>query len=409
MSQIHLRFSILTIAHIGGAVFGLISTMIIVRTLGPGGFGFIVLGLSIQNYAIVFANLGTDLYSVQVTAKNPETFRHNVAVSIYIRLLVGIPVFFFILLICALGVWQGEARQVVLLFSLSVFINAFSPLWAPQALERVGVVAFFSIAGQGLNLVLILLAVGMDTGLLGFVAARLGADIIVAAGLITWIRRTAGGLDWGLPFRELRRIARQTTPIAASQVLRSLGIGNDIIILSLFVSTESVGLYAGAFRIFTLALSVATLYFVILLPILSRRVNDGIAALSKEFSASNQRFWPLVAAGAVVGSLLANFGLTLLFGAEFSAVTGVLQILFLALFLNVVQRSYRQVLLAVGARRSELRCTLIGTAINIGSKLILIPMIGITGAAIGTVLGEATLLLLQRRAAQKELTVENTS
>lgn len=407
MRHIYFRFSILSVAHIAGAFFGLFSTMIIVRQLGPEGFGFVALGLSIQGYAWVLGNLGTDLYSVQVTAKEPGNFNRNLANAIYVRALAGLPVCAFILAVASTGIWEEEVSRIVAVFGLSVFINAFYPLWAPQALEKVGVVAICTMMVPAFNFAFVVVGALLGAGPFEFALAKLGADVLVAAGLMIWVHRTTGGIDWSFRIKELVALARHSLPIGGSQVLRSLGIGSDIIVLSVLVTSAEVGFYSAAFRIFTLSLSVATLYFIIMLPIFSRQVNEGLPALADTLHSTNKQIFVLAGVGSLVGVALSEFGLTLLFGEEFRASTTILQVLFLALFINIMQRSYRQVLISVGARQTEFRCSLAGTSVNLTSKIVLIPIVGTIGAAIGTVLGEATMFVLQRRAAHRELAKED--
>ena len=408
MRHIYFRFSILSVAHIAGAFFGLFSTMIIVRQLGPEGFGFVALGLSVQGYAWVLGNLGTDLYSVQITAKDPSGFNRNLANAIYVRVLAGLPVCAFILAVASTGIWEEEVSKIVAVFGLSVFINAFYPLWAPQALEKVGVVAICKMMVPAFNFGFVVVGALLGAGPFEFALAKLGADTLVALGLMIWVYRTTGGIDWSFKSKELIALAKHSLPIGGSQVLRSLGIGSDIIVLSVLVSSAEVGFYSAAFRIFTLSLSIATLYFIIMLPIFSRKVNEGLPALADTLHSTNKQIFVLAGVGSLVGVALSEFGLTLLFGETFRASTTILQVLFLALFINIMQRSYRQVLISVGARRTEFRCSLAGTSVNLTSKIVLIPIVGTIGAAIGTVLGEATMFVLQRRAAHRELAKDDT-
>ena len=93
----------------------------------------------------------------------------------------------------------------------------------------------------------------------------------------------------------------------------------------------------------------------------------------------------------------------MLFGVEFAGAASSLRLLSLALLVNISLRHYRQVLLARGLQRMDLRNSVVGGLVHVGAKVVLIPAMGIVGAAAGTLLGEAVLFVLQRRSALQSM------
>lgn len=71
-----------------------------------------------------------------------------------------------------------------------------------------------------------------------------------------------------------------------------------------------------------------------------------------------------------------------------------LRILGVAALVNVVNNHFRYMLLATNRQQLDLRNTAVATAAHVAFKLVLIPMAGIEGAALGTLGGEMTVLAL---------------
>ncbi len=155
-------------------------------------------------------------------------------------------------------------------------------------------------------------------------------------------------------------------------------------------------------RSFKLLLGFAASYFIILLPRISERAHDG-GAMAAELRDSFRRILPTAVIAMALLAALAGPLLRILFGAEFGGAALSLRILALALLVNVSLRHYRQVLLARGLQRLDLRSSIIGGIVHVGAKLALIPAMGIAGAAVGTLIGELALFVLQRRAALRTI------
>jgi O-antigen/teichoic acid export membrane protein len=94
------------------------------------------------------------------------------------------------------------------------------------------------------------------------------------------------------------------------------------------------------------------------------------------------------------GLVLARAVLHLLFGGNFEEATTALQILILALPLHLAAGHFRTAFVALGRQRLDLRLVAIAAVVHVAAKLLLIPRLGITGAAWGTLVGEAALLVL---------------
>ncbi|MGE5194314.1 MAG: polysaccharide biosynthesis C-terminal domain-containing protein [Deltaproteobacteria bacterium] len=81
------------------------------------------------------------------------------------------------------------------------------------------------------------------------------------------------------------------------------------------------------------------------------------------------------------------------FPPGFEAATRALQILLVVVPLQPVAGHYRTALVALGRQRHDLGVVSAGAIVRVAAKLVLIPLAGISGAAWGTLTGEAAVML----------------
>jgi O-antigen/teichoic acid export membrane protein len=402
------RFLLLSSGHAVSVLCGFASTVIMVRALGPAGFGLIALALAILNYGIVFSNFGTDLFAIRSTAQDRAKLTENLFFVSATRLLFGVLIGIAIMLSCLAGLWPEGAVLPIAISGLSIFAAAAYPLWAPQAMEKIGVVAFFTIASQLFFLLLVVAVAANDGGVAAFAWAKAASDAVVAALLFAFIMKTEASGRFLRPLRSLPAFWRKAAPLGLSQIMRSLALGSDLVILSFLAPAAALGLYAVALRVFTMSLAVSSMFFVVVLPIFSKHASGSRGALKDALSTMMRRNAPVVAIGVVAAAMAAKPALSFFFGEEFAGAAAALQVLMLAAGANFLNRGYRQVLLALGRNRDDFVSTAAGAACNLTAKVVLIPFLGFMGAAFATLIGEAVLMLAQRMLALRALKGSST-
>jgi O-antigen/teichoic acid export membrane protein len=224
---------------------------------------------------------------------------------------------------------------------------------------------------------------------------------VAAMALWFWMVRTVGPVIRPLPLSKALAFFGTSLPIGVANFLRMLTLGSDVLLLGLFVAEADVGQYSVGFKLYSVSLSVLALYFVILLPHLAREASRSPSAMKSAVKSALGR--SLLAAIPLTGAgiLLAGMILHLLFARESAAATRVLQILLLALPAALASGHFRMALIALRRQRLDVNLVAAGTGIHVATKLALIPALGMTGAAWGTLVGECALLVLAWIAARK--------
>jgi O-antigen/teichoic acid export membrane protein len=384
---------------------GFVVAMVIVRHFGSVGFGALSFAGSIVMHALMIGTCGLDLYAVRNTARAPEKLGAMVSTIIFLRFALGLGVYGALVALALTLPSLYSNYGLITLFGLTIFTSAVSLSWVPQALEKTNVLALANFSTQVLNLVFILLAMQMTSDILSVPVAQLVAEALVALGLFLWTLKLVGRVERPLPRKYCQNILSQSAPIGASQILRTVSLGSDLVVLGFLVSMEELGWYAGAYKLFLLGVSMGGLYFVILFPRLVQKSEITLSALSHEVGVSIRRVLRFVLpAIALVGIFSADL-LQLLYDASFRVASAALIILLLAMLVNLLSSHYRSALIARGKQQTDFINVSLASAVHVVSKLTLVPLFGMNGAALGTLAGEGFLLLLgwltMRRYGQK--------
>jgi O-antigen/teichoic acid export membrane protein len=311
-----------------------------------------------------------------------------------VLLRLGLSAVAYVVLIAGAAGW-GVATGVWALtvwYGLSLFTAAITLTWLAQAIGRVGVAAAAGVATQGLGLALLWAAVRGGAGLWAVPAAAVVAEAVVAAAVLGWAWKAVGRPTRPFPLARSVELVKESAPIGWSRILRVLCLGADPILLGLFVTLAEVGWYSGAYKFYMVGMSVAGVYSIVLIPRLSRA--HAVGRLAPELAAAVRVAAPLSVLAAAVSVPFAGPVLGGLFGDDFRQATLSLQLLGFAWAAAFIGGQYRCALIARGDQRIDLMLVAAASVAHLVTKLVAIPLLGMTGAAVGTLVSEIILLAL---------------
>lgn len=369
---------------------GFATTLYLARTLDLAGYGQLEVGLAVFSYLQLIVDGGLETIAVRSVSRRPEA-RHTVASHLFaMRVVVA----------CVLGlaVWGGTAawpgpdgvRPVLLRYALAMVPLVASVNWAFQADRRMSVVAARNAATQVVYALLVVLLVHGPLDVLR-VPSAFAVAVAVGVGLtLVAYAKQFGRVSFGIDATFARGLARQALPVAASSALRAVSYNFDILIIGLLYPALGVGLYGAAYRLLTLPLLGYATLSASLFPTLVRLE-----------PAARRRFMTVYGALVVISSLvvaaLMRIGaadvLRLAAGARFEPAAPVLALLAVSIPLTAGAGVLRQLLLATDRQQYDLLVVVLGAVSNAGLNLLLIPRLGLAGAAIATISGEAVVLV----------------
>ncbi len=413
------RYVVLGACHMGAMLLALVATRLVTSRFDAAAFGDLTLARSVFEFLALFSSFGTELYAVVKAsrASTPEAIGNIAADTMAVRVILGLGAYAATIGAAFLLPQYAGVRGLLCLFGLSVFSTAVTVAWVSQSVHRTHVLALANLGTQLLNVSFLWLALNLQPALSAVPLAKFAAELLIAAGLLVWMTRTVARIPHPSGIVQLVRVIRECAPFAGSQLTRGFALLSDRLLLGLFIAAPGfvgavtraeLGHFGAAFQLFIAMTAMGSLYFVILLPRFGECTRLGGSALRRELALSLRLALGLAIPIVIALILAAGPLLTMLFGPGYSAASGAFQLMTVAWLLNLVRLHYRQVLLVSGDQYTDFKQTAATTVVHVAAKLVLIPVLGITGAALGSVIGEAGLLFLQHRAAQPLLAGQPT-
>ena len=242
--------------------------------------------------------------------------------------------------------------------------------WAFQSRDEMQVVAGCSLLRQ------ILFAAGV----LSFVHS--GGDILLVpifdgAGLLSAVaiqhvllRRRIGPLWAGSYLRDTVRVARDALPLAASAVVWSLRLFFPLLALRFLAGAEATAVFGAAHRMIIALHTFVWLYFVNLLPSLSRlAAPEGRAEFDRVTSTSMRLIGWIVVSGSIVGGLIAPV-IFRFYSPKYPEAAELFAVMVWMIAAAFVSGQCRYALIALRHQRDELKANLAGCLVAIGGCLL---------------------------------------
>lgn len=227
------------------------------------------------------------------------------------------------------------------------------------------------------------------------------AAIVLAGGvqsLILWLAsRRYTKLHWAFDLTVWKQIVQESWPIAIAIALNLIYFKSDTIILSLFHSQATVGVYGVPYKMLEVLITIPAMLVGLLMPVLSQRFQQqDISQFTKLYQRALNLLWMMAAPMIVGGWFLAQPLMLLLAGEQFtdnSAVLGQLfRILIVAVAAIYVGTLTGYVVVVVNKQKAIIGGYAFVAITALLGYLLFIPRYSYFGAAYVTVYSELTMV-----------------
>lgn len=369
-----------------------LSGIIIARALPIEAFGLYSFMITLGGMGAVLLASGLSALAIRELIDHPRRQASIMTALIVVRELTACALYLIFLLTAFLS--GGEATLLITAVGLVVlFARGFdaTEYWFQSRVES-GKTAPIRIVVVLAMLAARLAAWGAGASLELFVWLYVIEAVIITLGLFCRYMFAAESPHLASPQRaESVRLLKGSWPLFLADLARQVNLRGDVVLIQALLGSAALGIYSAAARLSEI------LYF---LPVvLMTAVFPGLLALrrdpaSKELYTTSVNRWFSRAfwAGAVAATIIYFLGpwvIVVLFGARYEDAGQVLQIHVLALpfvFMGAVLSKW---LVAEHLLRFELIRNTAGALANIGLNLMLLPSLGIAGAAIASVISYA--------------------
>jgi O-antigen/teichoic acid export membrane protein len=220
-------------------------------------------------------------------------------------------------------------------------------------------------------------------GAVELMIALVGAKIISASIAVTLLYRRVLRVRLALDRRVLVRTAKTVCAFGVGNVLGMLSMRINVILASAWADIAAVGHFAAATKVMEVGLMAPNLFAQFLMTRMAYSFNTQGNDDPNLFGAWYRVLFALVLPTCVGGWVFAAPLLTALFGAGFGAASWILRILMIYLLIESVDAVMSMILKAAHRQREDVTLLAFNPPANIALSLILLPIMGTLGAAIG--------------------------
>lgn len=396
--SLKINFIMNVLLSISSFIFPVVTFPYVSRVLGPDGTGKVAFATSVISYFAMFAQLGIPTYGIRACAKVRDNREELIRVTheiLFINFLMSILVYIVLGISLLVVPRFSQDKPLMIIISLTILFNAMGVEWLYKALEEYSYIAIRSIVFKVIALVVMFILVREKQDYVAYGAITIlaaSASNILNFGRI--IRR--GGLrpvgDYN-PRRHIKAVMVFFAMSCATTIYTNL----DTVMLGFMKNDEEVGYYSAAVKIRMLLTGVVTSLGTVLLPRASYYIEQG---KKKEFLAISHKSIHFVLLMALPLTfffmLFAKEGVVLLSGQEYlPAVLPMRVIMPTLLLIGMTNIMGIQMLIPLGREKYVLYSEIAGAAADLAINALLIPSMASTGAAIGTLVAEMLVWMVQ--------------
>lgn len=370
-------------------------TIYLTRYLGPANYGQLSYAISFVGLFAIIGSLGIDNVLYRELVRFPDQRNQYLGSAFVLKLIAGAGAA-LLTLTAAVFFAEDDVSQIVIMILAGTFIfNAFNIIiYEFQARIEQRPLALASIAVIGILNLLKLGVIVLGEGVI-YIGLILLIESILYASFFVFIRvRAYGSLrNWTYDPSIARMILRDAWPFIFIAVFASIYARIDQVMLKHLMDSSAVGLYDAAVRIAEAWWFVPGIIASSLFPaIMNGRISSALE-YRKRLVSLIILLTTFAAAVAIPASVLAQPLMLFIYGPAFAASAAVFGIyLWSGVFISVSM--VVQYFLLAENRRKIIFFTSLGTMmLNIALNLLLIPTMGMTGAAWATLISYAILIV----------------
>lgn len=385
--------SILT-GQVGSAFLGIVILSLTAGLLGPDRFGVLSLFLMVTGAAgMLFLNWP----NAAIIRYGKEEFVSSGTIHkvVWARLLLLIPTF-LVALALLLGyadritTYIGMARNSFYLIVLYLAFAGLSEiiiclLQATDKMKLYGLLPFFSKVFTLLLLLLMTFKL-VTVNIENIIWFNIGSFVvIIIAGLA--VVKPQQLLPFSLAWPDLKKITKYSWSITLGAISSIIVGWIDLVFIRKYMAMSDVGVYSLSYKGFSFLLLINMSIINLTLPLMVALKTKGRSDLI------NRYLDDLVSVGVMLWSLslvavipLATFFIPIVFGQNYGAAIIPFVILTIALAFNTIGSFYSSVTAAYDMVLGTVLISILVSVVNITGDILLIPKIGISGAAVATTL-----------------------
>ena len=384
------------IYQIVAIILPFITTPYVSRVLGVTNVGIYGYTLSISAYFILFGSLGIALYGQREIAyeqNNKQKYSQTFIEIIILRILtMSISLLLFYLLFCRTGEYNNYYKILI----LELMATTLDISWFFQGLEEFKKTVTRNLIVKIISVLLIFVLVKTKKDLnIYFLIYTMS---ILIGNLSLWLYLPEFLTIKNIKKLNLKKHFKSTIVLFIPQIaIQIYTILDKTMLGTIIVDKAEVGYYTQAEKMIKLMLTIITSLGTVMLPRIASSYAKGDSETIKIYITRAFNLVFLISIPMIVGIVcISNVFVPWFFGKGYDKVIPIMIILTpILLFIGMSNVIGMQYLLPTKKQKEYTYSVIIGAIVNFLINIILIPRYGAIGAAIGTIIAEATVTVSQ--------------
>jgi O-antigen/teichoic acid export membrane protein len=384
--------------RIGGQIIGFLLTFVIAHYYGAQGLGNYVLAIVILRIFTLVSKLGLDTFSIRFIAsfsknnkwKSIQLFRKKILIVISITSIISSVAMYFLADIIVDHI--DVKVEYVKLSSFFVLPMVFFMLHyqSLRGLKRIAEFSFFyRMAQSTFSIVSIfIISAFIKSSNVPIYAYLTSVSIVSVLSFITYkycfSKKADFSTEENIEDLTIRNILKISIPLMFAQSVQFIMAWTDKLMIGTLMSAESVAVYGVAFR-FSMGVSITLMAInSISSPKFAEKfANDDIKGMGKiAMQSAKIIFWTTLPLATIL-LIFPKFFMGL-YGSEFLIGFEALRWLIIGRIVNALSGSVGNLMQMSGQQKIYMNILIIGSVINVVLNYYLIPIYGIKGAAISS-------------------------
>jgi O-antigen/teichoic acid export membrane protein len=362
--------------------------ILVARYLGPAQYGLMNYIVSYVSVFSILASFGLDNIEIRELSKTEQNNNELLGTAFNLRVFFS---FFTVILIFATTFFfetDSITRKLIWIYSLSIILNSFNVIrnYFTSIVDNEYVVKAEisrSIIGSFFKVFLLL----TNATLIWFIIALLFDFVLIASGYIySYQKKVQGIINWYFNKKTALKYIKAAFPLMISGGAVILYQRIDQLMIKSMIDIESLGFYSVAVSVTSLIIFLPDVITNTVVPLLIKsKENDENA-----FNLNSQRFMDIIIWISIIMSIVVSISaywlIKFTYGNEYLKAVPVLQIMSFKSVGQALSSTSGQLIIINNIQKWSVIRNIVGIVVCIIMNFWLIPLYGIVGSAIASVI-----------------------
>jgi len=382
----------LTISKVILYILSIITITLIPRYLGVEAYGQLNFAIALVSFFIFFGDMGLSTLIFRDISRDRSKFNEYFNKLFYYKLML-LGVLFVIGFVVALTINKPFiVKQVTIIYLIYIIISSFEGYLLSyfDGLEKMKYRSIYDMLFKLFFTILILVVIALNYKLIGIVFSYLLASLFCLLYLFIIFKQNykIKPVLHRAFFKQKLLIA---WPFALTGLFGALYFSVDRVMISFFINDYQVGLYSIGYTFYLFIVSLIGIFATAFYPLLSKNVNSkNLENILNKFS----KVIILLIIPIFLGSIyLAKSIINLIFGYQYLPGLIAFQIIMGYFLFSSINIIFHHILTIYDFQKYQLKIIFFALLLNVILNIFMIPIFGIIGAAISTVVSELFILI----------------